>query len=110
MRNLIGLKSLPLFLREDVPPDHKLRSRKSGTSSSAAGKSNVASSSNLVGGESAFPPLPLSTENQVTELSDPPSLLNSSHALSPVNLSCYSSPTISPTLILLFSYDCSGTS
>ena len=94
-RNLRGFKLPRLFLHEDVPHDHKLRSGKSGTSSSTAGKSNVASSSHLVAGESASPSLPLSTANQVTELSDPPSLLDSSHALLPVNSSCSSSPAIS---------------
>ena len=78
-----------------MPPDHKLHSRKSGTSSSAAGKSNVASSSHLVAGESVSPSLHFSTANQVTELSDPPSLLDLSHALSPVNSSCSYSPAIS---------------
>ena len=93
-RNLRG-KIPRLFLREDVTPDHKLRSRKSGTSSSAARKSNVAFSSYLVTGESSSLSLPLSTASQVTELSGPPSLLDSSHALSPVTSSCSSSPATS---------------
>ena len=48
----------------------------------------------LVAGESASPSLPLSTANQVTEVSGPPSFLDSAHALSPVTSSCSSSPAI----------------